>query len=195
MSEFSFIWISKLQSKMDAAIFVIKYVDIPGTVMKCRKRADHLVDKGGKLHWENREPLCVHSVGNEVGEHSWWYLSFLRALSTRRVYLSASDTCLHEPPYLLTRYYSILVLKQETLRTGELRGYGIPQPETKMISPFIYIFSIILLLFHGPAHWKCIIFVLIRDSIWNATPLKTVISGIFDKQMLHFMRLWTLLIL
>lgn len=32
---------------------------------------------------EDREPLCVHSVGNEAGEHSWWYLSFLRALATR----------------------------------------------------------------------------------------------------------------
>lgn len=32
---------------------------------------------------EDREPLCVHSVGNEAGEHSWWYLSFLRALTTR----------------------------------------------------------------------------------------------------------------
>lgn len=34
---------------------------------------------------ENREPLCVHSVGNEAGEHSWWYLSFLGALATRCV--------------------------------------------------------------------------------------------------------------
>lgn len=140
MSEFSFIPISQLQSKMDAAIILIKYVDIPGTVMTYTKRADHLVDKGGKLHWENREPLCVHSVGNEVGEHSWWYLSFLRALSTRRIYLSASCTCLHEPRYLLTRYYDILIYKWETLRTGKLRGYGIPQPETKMISPFTYSF-------------------------------------------------------
>lgn len=32
---------------------------------------------------EDREPLCVHSVGNEAGEHSWWYLSFLGALATR----------------------------------------------------------------------------------------------------------------
>lgn len=31
---------------------------------------------------ENREPLCVHSVGNEAGEHSWWYLSYLLALAT-----------------------------------------------------------------------------------------------------------------
>ena len=84
----------------DAEFFFMEDVDIPGMMKKCAKGADRLVDKGGKWHLVNREPLCVHSVGNEAGEHSWWYLSFLRALSTRRVYLTTS--CLNSLPDIAT---------------------------------------------------------------------------------------------